>query len=208
MTSRRFWRVGLPLLALATLGLGAHAAPPPVSLQVAWRWVDRSPTPVAAAQAPGTRVVGTGGSTNAQPGVTLRSGAPAEPLVQTLTVMNGSTALLRAVERVPLPSVELFRTSQGRSGGAMSPLWVGNVTSFGVTPRWPGGAAPVELELVAESNDGGVQQRWSSTVRVPLGQWQTVACSGVPQPGTVAGVTSTAQAAPTPLRELQVRVGR
>lgn len=208
MTRVVSWVASVAVAAAIAITAAARAAPPSVALQVEWRWVDAMPPPpVARAAAGGAKVVGTAGAFDARPGVAVRSGAAAEPVVQQLSVMNGATAQLRMVDQAQLPSVELFRTPRG-TGGVVSPMWVGQVQSFAVTPRWAGGAAPVELDLVAESHDGGAQQRWASTVRVPLGQWQTVARSGVPPPGVAAGVTATSHATATPVRELQVRVAR
>ena len=65
--------------------------------------------------------------------------------------------------------------------------WVEALRAMQVRPRWPGGDAPVEVELRAEANRRGAGGTPTegidaasvlTTVQVPLGKWITVASSG------------------------------
>jgi hypothetical protein len=202
-------RRALILSGLATLALAAGAAPPADALHVQWRWVDaQQPPSIAGAAADGSRVTSTAGSFDARPGLTQRSAPVDEAPVQRLRVMNGERASLRLAEHEALPQLTLWRGAKG-DHGAVSFVDAVRVQSFSVRPRWPGGRAPVTLEIEAASGDAAAPLRWTTTLAVPLGLWATVAsvgdtASAVPQ----AGVLSTRDVTPAHARELQVRVTR
>lgn len=202
----------LVLLAAAMPALSAlpvRAAPPAVALHVEWRWVDaQQPPSVADAAADGSRVTSTAGSFDTRPGVTQRSAPADEAPVQRLRVMNGERASLRLAEHEALPQLTLWRGPKG-DHGAVSFVDAVRVQSFSVRPQWPGGRAPVTLEIEAASGDAAAPSRWTTTLAVPLGLWATVASVGNGAAGPAqAGVVSTRDVTPAHNRELQVRVTR
>jgi hypothetical protein len=200
------------LLAGLMLSSSAWPAPavslPQVALQVDWRWVEAAQAPPAAQGLhDGARVVGTGGAYDDRPGVTLRSQPAAEPVVRTLTVMNGEPARLEVAELRPTWEVQLFRTPKG-DGGVLVPGTVSQVQALAVRPRWAGGTKPVELEVSADSRAAGGSQHWSSTVQLPLNAWQTVLQASMPATSPSHGELSSTGAVPATRRELQLRVRR
>ena len=96
----------------------------------------------------------------------------------------------------------------------MRSQWVELVNGMEVSPRWPGGDAPVTLEIAAQSagratpNSGQPlppQASVFTTVQVPMGEWVEVARvqgrqSSVSGGGGFGAATSSRQ------RSLQVRV--
>lgn len=120
---------------------------------------------------------------------------------------------------------------QGRSGnnGRNSPInivpqtvWIDLGQGLIVTPRWPGGRAPVTVELEARSSepaqpggaysghldpDGQVRRtEVSSTVSVPLGEWTVVARNGGQSAGTQSGTLSTRSLDESRSEQLEIRV--
>lgn len=194
-------------LAAALLSSLAHAAPPQANLLVETRWVDNAVSGAALAGVrEGGLVVGTAGSVSPRPGgygaSTRRETVDVQ---QPLLVLNGRTASLvlkdeqidyeldvivpRATGAHPQPAAVLRQRTRERQRG------------FVVTPSWPGGSAPVQVELRALSPG----QDLLSTVQAPLGDWVTVARAAPvqrPTPGTASSRDAERQGQ----RELQLRV--
>lgn len=117
---------------------------------------------------------------------------------------------------------------QGRDRGR-SPInivpqttWIDLGQGLIVTPRWPGGRAPVTIELEARSSepaqpggaysgqldpDGQVRRsEVSSTVSVPLGEWTVVARNGGQSGSTQSGTLSTRSLDESRSEQLEIRV--
>jgi hypothetical protein len=147
-------------------------------------------------------------------GVTVSSGGLQQGLgaVQRVLVLNGGRASLRLAQGVAVDDTEVAWTPWG-PGAAVRSQWVELVNGMEVSPRWPGGNAPVTLEIAAQSagrapqNSGQAlppQLSAFTTVQVPLGEWVEVAQlnsrqSSVSRSGFSAATTSRQ-------RSLQVRV--
>jgi len=202
------------LLSLICAPLAATAAPPAVHLVVEWRWVDSNLPPAAqAAVRDGAVVIGTAGSVSPRgPGVVTSTAVPppAQP-GQRVIVLNGQHASVRLTVREPLQWVDALVEIDPAAGPASAPrrLYASPRTgerrasqSFGVTPTWPGGRAPVRVEF--DMDDDG--QALQSTLQLPLERWQTVARSGTAVQPAPRGTLSSADAAGRPERELQLRV--
>jgi hypothetical protein len=159
----------------------------------------------------GAVVVGTDGSVSARAGVTIeaRSRDAGRDTVQQLRVLNGSQASLRIGADVPVYWLQSFWTANG-PGPAVGTQFVATGRSFMVQPRWPGGNAPVTVEVSAESSalsSGGLPRYGNqgqplppgsferagvvTTLALPLGEWFTVASSGDTATASERGVVST-----------------
>ena len=87
---------------------------------------------------------------------------------------------------------------------------------FSVTPTWPGGDEPVQVEVhaldvvpSAQAGTAGAQSEMLTTVQVPLGRWLTIARRGPSAPTRAApGEYRSTDAEGIVSRELQVRVSR
>ena len=176
------------------LGLGlAQAAPPlPVrNLSVEMRIADDSELTQQDARAGGMVTLGSTGRVEAAGGVTLRAGSrrAAADSVQRVLVLNGARATMHLSQGVPVDDTELFWSPWG-AGAAVRTQWIELVNGMEVTPRWPGGNAPVTLDIAAQraspaaspgayapAGQAAVPAQWSllSTVQVPLGEWVSVA---------------------------------
>lgn len=120
---------------------------------------------------------------------------------------------------------------QGNNGthGRNSPInivpqttWIDLGQGLVVTPRWPGGRAPVTVELEARSSepaqpgaaysgrldpDGQVRRtELSSTVSVPLGEWTVVARNGGQVSSSQSGTLSTRSLDESRSEQLEIRV--
>lgn len=100
--------------------------------------------------------------------------------------------------------------------------WIDLGQGLVVTPRWPGGRAPVTIELEARSSepaqpgaaysgqldpDGQVRRtEVSSTVSVPLGEWTVVARNGGQSSNTQSGTLSTRSLDESRSEQLEIRV--
>ncbi len=100
--------------------------------------------------------------------------------------------------------------------------WVDLGQGLVVTPRWPGGRAPVTVELEARSSepaqpgatysgqldpDGQVRRtELSSTVSVPLGEWTVVARNGGQSSHTQSGTLSTRSLDESRSEQLEIRI--
>jgi hypothetical protein len=176
------------------LGLGlAQAGPqlPVRNLSVEMRIADDSERAQRDARAAGMVTLGSSGRVGAAGDVTLRAGSrgAAGDSVQRVLVLNGARATMHLSQGVPVDDTELFWSPWG-SGAAVRTQWVELVNGMEVTPRWPGGDAPVTLQIAAQratpaaqagaytsAGQAVVPAQWSllSTVQVPLGEWVSVA---------------------------------
>jgi hypothetical protein len=184
-------------LVLVLAGASVHAAGPPLpqrNLSVEARFTEQSLAERQAAGAAGGVVIDSRGNTTVQGGVTLRAGSDAagNEQVQRVLVLNGGRATLRLSTLTPLPTLELVWSGR-TSGSAGQVTWVDVGSGLAVRPSWPGGQAPVRVEVEVESgNQRGLQrdhqvglqrglERGIDTARVqtelslPLDVWVTVA---------------------------------
>jgi hypothetical protein len=100
--------------------------------------------------------------------------------------------------------------------------WIDLGQGLVVTPRWPGGRAPVTVELEARSSepmqaggaysgrlepDGQVRRtEVGSTVSVPLGEWTVVARNGGQSASTQSGTLSTRSLDESRSEQLEIRI--
>ena len=116
------------------------------------------------------------------------------------------------------------RHGRGRHPGHIvsQTTWIDLGQGLIVTPRWPGGRAPVTVELEARSSepaqpggaysgqldpDGQVRRtEVSSTVSVPLGEWTVVARNGGQSSNTQSGTLSTRSLDESRSEQLEIRV--
>lgn len=205
----------LCVAAVALLAAAAVQAAPPLpmrNLSVEMRISDDFSD--SRRDAAATVTIGSTGRVDAAGTATVRSSSQQQGLgaVQRVLVLNGGRASLRLAQGVTVDDTEVFWTPWG-PGAAVRSQWVELVNGMEVAPRWPGGDAPVLLEIAAQSagrappNSGQAlppQLSTFTTVQVPLGEWVEVAQlqsrqSSVSRSGFSAA-TSSRQ------RSLQVRV--
>jgi hypothetical protein len=201
------------------LGAASAAAGPARNLLVELRWMDSEASSGAGA---GGYVVGTAASVSPHPGgrtwSTLSGEAEADS-VQRIVVLNGRSARLMLVEQQPVQWLDYaVDLPAGRPGPAAaegarvlaaprSELVVARSRGLVVTPQWPGGSQPVQLELTVTAADaGGAQAEIHSSVQAALGRWIAVARRGTAAPRSQPGVVSSHDAERAPQRELQLRV--
>lgn len=92
--------------------------------------------------------------------------------------------------------------------------WLDLGQGLNVRPRWPGGQAPVTVELEASASqqsayepDGQIRHsEVASTVAVPLGEWTVVARSGRRAQATRSGTLSTDTIDDTQSEQLAIRI--
>lgn len=175
-----------PACALAALlcSVGVHAAPPQRNLSVETRIADEqlgTQHGVQGSVTVGSRGarVGADGSVSVHAGSTRQAGDAA----QRLLVLNGGRASLRLTQGVPLDATEVWWTPWG-PGAVVRSQWVELVNGMEVRPQWPGGDAPVTVEISAQSTDrlaprssGALpaQAQVLTTVQAPLGEWVEIA---------------------------------
>jgi hypothetical protein len=101
--------------------------------------------------------------------------------VQSVRVLNGGQARLQMVQTQALPGT-VAAWGGWRGGAVITTTWAELVDGFDVRPRWPGGQAPVTLEIgsmrslgPAQGNAPPPQFSLFTTVLVPLGEWADVA---------------------------------
>lgn len=198
---------GIALLAAS--GGAAGAAPPDVNLWVELRWVEAGASPASLqAAADGAVVVGTAGSVGpagrpAQVTSTRPDAGGRLEALPRLLVRNGQRAVWQWTQAAPLQWAPAAVTLQGAAAPALlaapSALPAQPASGFEITPRWPGGAQPVQVELQASQGgpERGGATRVQTAVSLPLQAWRTVAVSPMP-----AGAVATEQRS----RELQLRV--
>jgi hypothetical protein len=140
-------------------------------------------------------VIGSDGSVlgRVNAGAATRSSAGNEDYVQKLNVLNGGQASLRVGGMVPMQWWEIVWSPSGPGivGGTQ---YLDTGRGVLVMPRWPGGDAPVVVEIRAQSSrlasprytpdgqpvpEGGVERsELVTTVQMPLNTWVTVASAG------------------------------
>jgi len=158
--------------------------------------------------------IGSTGRVDASGAATVRSSSQQQGLgaVQRVLVLNGGRASLRLAQGMVVDDTEVVWTPWG-PGAAVRSQWVELVNGMEVSPRWPGGDAPVLLEIAAQSaglatqNPGRAlppQLSAFTTVQVPLGEWVDVAQLHSRQSSVSRSGFSAATASRQ--RSLQVRV--
>lgn len=184
-------RRALALAGAALCGLrAAHAAPPLRNLSVEMRVSEASLAAKRGAQ--GSVTIGSrGGPADARGSVVVQAGSARQALeaTQRVLVLNGGRATLRVTQGVPVEDTEIWWTPWG-PGAALRSQWVELSNGFEVRPLWPGGDAPVTLEVSAQRSAPGpaasarmpgsrdaLPPQWTlmTTVLAPLGEWVTVA---------------------------------
>jgi hypothetical protein len=125
-----------------------------------------------------------GSGTRAGASVETRSSERTGDGVQRLLVLNGAVAQLQLTQSVPWQFVQAAwqggAASSPRSGVVMGTQWTASGHGLQVQPRWPGGAAPVSVELQADAaaplaDGGSVREQLRTTLQLPLDQWAVVA---------------------------------
>jgi hypothetical protein len=128
-----------------------------------------------------------GAQVGLQGGFEARSHDASGDVVQRLLVLNGGQGRIAIGSGAPM--LQWLQVVWTPSGPAVigAREWVEALRAMQVRPRWPGGDAPVEVELRAEANRRGAGGTPTegidaasvlTTVQVPLGKWITVASSG------------------------------
>lgn len=230
----RYLRALIVAIALATLGTACLAGGsgqaerlPLRNLLVELRQGDESRfSGTGASVDNGVLVVGPDGSVSARAGVTIeaRGRDAGRDTVQQLRVLNGSQASLRIGADVPVYWLQWFWTANG-PGPAVGTQFVATGRGFMVQPRWPGGDAPVTVEVSAESSavsSGGLPRYGGqgqplppgsferagvvTTLALPLGEWFTVASSGDTGTASERGTLSTRDVSSQRRYVVQMRV--
>lgn len=209
---RAFCVVGVALLG----AVAAQAAPPlpQRNLSVEMRVSDDSSDTRRDAAAGASVTIGSSGRVDASGAASVRSGSQRQGLgsVQRVLVLNGGRATLRLAQSLQVDDSEIWWTPWG-PGAAVRSQWVELVNGMEVAPRWPGGDAPVLLEIAAQSAGRATQNSGQAlppqlstftTVQVPLGEWVEVAQLQSRQSSVSRSGFSAATAARQ--RSLQVRV--
>ena len=161
--------------------------------------------------------------------------------VQQVTVLNGGRARLFFGSSQPFTTWQ-WAWGPGQGGGGWTSYgpqegsgadqgavhvvpqttWIDLGQGLVVTPRWPGGRAPVTVELEARSSepmqaggaysgrlepDGQVRRtEVGSTVSVPLGEWTVVARNGGQTERTQSGTLSTRSLDESRSEQLEIRI--
>ena len=208
-------RRALCLAALSLCG-AARAAPPLRNLSVEMRVSEDQFDAQRGAQ--GSVSIGSRGRADASGSVVVGSTSSRQGLdaTQRVLVLNGGRATLRMAQGLLVDDTEIWWTPWG-PGAAVRSQWVELANGMEVRPQWPGGDAPVTLEVAAQrSAPGGpppqgtraaLPAQWTvvTTVLAPLGEWVTVAQVAGRQSAAVSGGGFGASTA-SRQRELQVRV--
>jgi hypothetical protein len=174
------------LALLLWAGLAAAAGPlPQRNLSVEMRISDEGSDSRRDATAAGSVTIGSASRVDAAGTASVRSSSGQHGLgaVQRVLVLNGGRASIRLAQGLSVDDTQVFWTPWG-PGAAVRSQWVELVNGMEVAPRWPGGDAPVQLEIAAQSasrarQDSGQalppQLSTFTTVQVPLGEWVEVA---------------------------------
>jgi hypothetical protein len=127
---------------------------------------------------------------------------------------------VRLAQAAPLQWWEVVVTPRGPQVVSQT-VWAEAARGFVVLPRWPGGDAPVTVEIQAESGNvsqpGALQPlgqppgavdtvRALTTVQLPLHQWVTIASSGEADSERSRGVLSSRDAQRSRRVVVQMRV--
>ncbi|HOM14032.1 MAG TPA: hypothetical protein PLB41_12015 [Rubrivivax sp.] len=173
-------------LAALLCSASAHAAPPQRNLSVETRITDEQFDAQRSAQ--GSVTIGSrGGRVDADGSLAVHSGRmrQAGDAAQRVLVLNGARATLRLAQGMPVESTEVWWTPWG-PGAVVRSQWVELVNGMEVQPLWPGGDAPVTVQLAAQSADRPApgqtpgrtlpaQAQVLTTVQAPLGEWVEIA---------------------------------
>ena len=127
-------------------------------------------------------------------------------IAQQIRVLNGGRASMRLGQSVPLQWWQAIVTPQGVQAVPTTVMTEAG-QGFSVRPSWPGGDAPVTVEVQTElgrvrdpnltvggeADNGAASEQFTTltTLRFPLGEWVTVASSGQNNGGSERGVLST-----------------
>ncbi len=158
----------------------------------------------------GEVVIGSDGQVSGRAGVQVESRSRDSALASTqqVRVLNGGRAGVRLAQALPLQWWEVVVTPRGPQVVGQT-AWAEAARGFAVLPRWPGGEAPVTVEIQAESGSvsqpGALQPlgqpqaavdsaRTLTTVQVPLREWVTIASSGEADSQSARGVLSSRDA--------------
>ena len=208
MRRRLFLAAGSACLARAT-------AAPQRNLSVEMRVSDEQSD--AQREAQGSVTVGSrGGRASAGGAVTLQSASTRHmsDAVQRVLVLNGGRATLRLAQGLQLDDTEVWWTPWG-AGAAVRSQWVELVNGMEVQPRWPGGDAPVRLEIAAQSGGRATHRSGQplppqasvfTTVQLPMGEWVEVARLQGRQSASTVSSGGFGAATSSRQRSLQVRV--
>lgn len=212
----------LSLLVLATGAPAALAQPglPQRNLRIEWRQGDEAALARQGTAAGGSVVVSS--SRGVHGGVTVqatrRESVSSGGLSQQVLVLNGGRASVRLARTEPLQWYEVAWNA--RDGATLVPTTVllEAGRGFTVQPRWPGGAAPVTLEIAAETGPLPADRHGAmppaaredgtllTTLQVPLGEWVTVASTADAQQVRERRGWSSVEARSAGRSVLQVRV--
>lgn len=136
--------------------------------------------------------------------------------VQQVQVLNGGRARLYVGRSQPY-TVWQWAYVPAQRGAVQAwgqTAWLDLGQGLTVRPRWPGGQAPVTVELEARASgqsayepDGQVRySEVASTVAVPLGEWTVVARSGRSAQQTRSGTLSTDAIDDSQSEQLAIRI--
>ncbi len=176
----------------------------------------------------GSVTVGTQGSTPLSGSVTVTTSTATaqrdESLLQ-MRVLNGARAQLRLSQLVPVSRLQWTWRHHPGPGSAASGAglvettqWVDTARSMALRPSWPGGAAPVRLEVAVEvpgepprdpagHSAGPRQLQLETTAVVPLGEWFVLGRTGrAPAPADSPLTVSTAPRGESGQGRIEVRV--
>ncbi|WP_197047118.1 hypothetical protein [Paucibacter sp. KBW04] len=227
ITRRKFTGLSLGLLMAASAWADGG---PRRNLWVEIRWVDSSLSNAALSGVrEGAVVLGTTGSVSPRGGVALstrRESSSQQQQQQRLLVLNGSTARVRLSEQVPVQWVD-YGVQVDAGAKVLAVPRSGSVemlSEFSVTPQWPGERQPVRVSLQVQqgrapaAEGAGVpvnpathpqasqSTQVQSTVSLPLGEWLTIARSGLRAEAQERGTLSSRDAEGRASRELQIRI--
>lgn len=192
----------------------AAAAPLPVrNLVVEMRIVDDEAAVQRGAAAGAAVTIGSRGRVDGGAAVVVqgRTQNQMQDQQQRVLVLNGARATLRLSQGQRLDDTEVAWTPWGPAAAVRS-QWVELVNGMDVWPRWPGGSAPVTLEIAAQSTGRATpnavplpppQLNTLTTVQAPLGEWVEVARLQRRQAAVASGFGA---ATASGQRSLQVRV--
>lgn len=176
MTLDRRPFLALLLSLLVPLAANAQAKLPARNLLVEWRAADA----VHEERGGGAVVLRSDGSgTRAGVVVDSRSADRGSDVIQRVAVLNGRSAIVHVSQAVPWQFVQ----AAGKHGVAMGTVWLESGRGLQVQPSWPGGSAPVTVDLQADAaNTSGAgdsqREQVRTTLQLPLNQWAVVAESG------------------------------
>ncbi len=167
----------------------------------------------------GAVVVGSDGrvSGNVGIGAQARSRDATRDSVQQLRVLNGGQGSMHLGRSTPLQFLHVVWTPQGAQVMPAT-SWTDTGRGFAVRPRWPGGNAPVTVELSAESGSFGAstsggaagptshRQTLLTTVQVPLGEWVTIASTDTSSSDRRSGTFASSDAERSRRQLVQMRV--